>query len=345
MHPSLISLAFRRTLWPALLLGGLAVAWVLWSARAGGASELADWSHAPGVLRYSVWMTGLLVAGPLLIANAARVGHRLARSDALWCASRPTSRLSILASSWAGSALAACAWVLLLAGSAELGAGPDEASALQPVGSAALVAAESERAGVVTWQLQAPAHADARVLRVPVGLIAIDGPAAKVRARLSRGGGGPFTERELLIATRRPIEVTLPEGDGPLSLELERLGEGALVLVPATRAEWWRIAPGSSTASLLLFYRGALLACVLLAWAISLGVWMRPTAATTLILSVVVALWFSGGELGGWGALMDHVASGDLPGSPTLRGGLTAFAAWVMGTAVGWWGFRAGART
>jgi hypothetical protein len=241
--------------------------------------------------------------------------------------------------------LAACAWILLLAGAAELGAGPDEENALQPVGSATLTAAKSERAEVVTWQLQAPAHADARVLRVPVGLIAIDGPAAKVRARLSRAEGGAFTERELLIATRRPIEVTLPEGDGPLSLELERLGEGALVLVPSALAEWWRIAPNSSTASLLLAYQGALLACVLLAWAMSLGVWMRPATTTLLLLSVGVALWFSEGELGRWGALMDHVASGDLPGSPTLRGGLTTVAAWVMGTCVGWWGLQKGART
>lgn len=345
MHLSLIYLAFRRTLWPALLLGALAVTWVLWSAHAGGASELSSFSRSPGVLRHSVWMTGLLVAGPLLIANAARMGHRLARGDAAWCASRPSSRLSILTSSWTGSSLAACAWVLLVAVAAELGAGPGEQSGLQPVGSAALVAVEAGRTGVVTWQLQAPEHEDASVLRVPVGLIAVEGPAAKVRARLARAEGGPFTEEELLIATKRPIELSLPEGDGPLSLELERLGEGALVLVPSTRAGWWRTAPNSSTASLLLVYMGVLFACVLLAWAMSLGVWMRPAATTALLLSVVVALWFGEGEVGGWGALMDHVASGDLPGTPTLRGGLTALAAWAAGTCVGWWGLRRGART
>jgi len=290
-------------------------------------------------------MTGLLVAGPLLISNAARVGHRLARADAAWSASRPTSRLSILTSSWGGSALAACACFLLLAVTAELGAGPGEERALQPVGSAALTAVKAERAGVVSWHLQAPAHEDASVLRVPVGLIAAEGPAAKVRARFTRAGGGAFTEEELLIATRRPIEVSLPEGDGPLVLELERLGEGALVLVPATRAEWWRIAADSSKASLLLFYQGALLACALLVWAMSLGVWMRPATTTALLLSVVLAMWFSPGELGGWGALMDQVASGDLPGSPTLRGGLGSLTAWALGTCVGWCGLQRGART
>jgi len=344
VHPSLVSLAFRRTLWPALLLGGLTIGWVLWSAHASAGSELASWSRAPGILRYSVWMTGILVAGPLLIARAAHVGHRLARSDAAWIASRPTSRLSVLFSAWAGVSLAAFVWVLIVALAAELGAGPGDRNALQPVGSAELVAVEGGRAGVVTWALQAPAHGDARVLRLPVGLIATGGPAAKVRARLSRSEGNAFTERELQIATKRPIEIGLPGGEGPLRLEVERLGEGALVLVPARRAEWWRVSESPSTASLLLVYLWLLCAAVLLAWALSLGVWMRPAPTTALLLTIGLALWFSEGGLGGWGAVMDRVASGDIPGSPTLRGAGVTFTGLFMGSVVGWCGLRWGAR-
>ena len=110
-----------RTLWPPLLVGGLAVGWVLWSGRAGAGSELATWSRAPGVLRYAVWMTGLLVAGPLLLGRAATLGHRLGGVDASWCASRPATRISVLGSSWAGAALASCVWIFLLAVAAELG--------------------------------------------------------------------------------------------------------------------------------------------------------------------------------------------------------------------------------
>ena len=111
MQTQLIWLSFRRTLWPALLLGSLAVCWVLWSGRPEARSELASWSSAPGVLRYTVWMTGLLVAGPLIIGRATAIGHRLSGTDAAWCASRPASRLLVLSSSWAGAALAACATI------------------------------------------------------------------------------------------------------------------------------------------------------------------------------------------------------------------------------------------
>ncbi|MCH2105820.1 MAG: hypothetical protein MK291_04185 [Planctomycetes bacterium] len=344
MHPSLIKLSFRRSLWPALLIGGLALLWILWSAHAGEASALASRSRAPGVLRYSVWMTGLLVVGPLLIASAARAGHRLARRDAAWCASRPASRLSLFTSSWAGASLAACAWLLLVAFTAELSAGEHEARALQPVGSATLAPIESERAGVVAWQLDADAAGGADVLRVPVGLITVDGPAATVRVRLARVTGDSLTERELQIATRRPIEVDVPGGSGPLTLELERLGAGALVLVPSKRAEWWRVAEGPAEASLLLSYQFGLLACAVLAWAMCLGVWLRPATATALTLSVLLALWVSESAVGGWGALMEHIANGDLPGSPTLLGGAACLTAWATGTFAGWWGLRRGAR-
>jgi len=344
MHAHLIKLSFRRSLWPALLIGGVALLWVLWSAHAGEASELAGRSRAPGVLRYSVWMTGLLVVGPLLINSAARAGHRLARRDAAWCVVRPASRLSLFTSSWAGASLAACALVLLVAFTAELSAGEHEERALQPVGSTTLALIQSEQAGVVTWQLDANAAGDADVLRVPVGLVTVGGPAATVRVRLARLTGDSFTERELQIATKRPIEVDVPRGSGALALELEQLGEGALVLVPSERAEWWRVAEEPAEASLLLSYQAGLLACAVLAWAMSLGVWLRPATATALTLSVLLPLWVSEISLGGWGALMEHISNGDLPGPPTLLGGAACFVAWATGTFAGWWGIRRGAR-
>lgn len=345
MQTSLVSLAFRRTLRPALLVGGLAVVWVMWSGRTDTESGLATWSHAPGVLRYAIWMTGLLVAGPLLIGRAATLGHRLGGPDAAWCASRPASRLTVLASSWAGAALAGCAWVLLLAAAAELGAGSQERSALQPIGPAELDPLGPGGSDVVSWELEAPSSDDAAVLRLPVGLIATGGPSARIRARLTRAQGGEFLERELLVATTRPIEVGLPAGEGPLRLELERLGDGALVLVPAERAEWWRIMESATSASVLLACLGTLISSVLLAWAMALGVWMRPAPATALVLAVGVALWFSGGTIGGWGAVMEQVAGGDVPRGPGLPGSSLALAGTIVAGSLGWWGLRWGART
>jgi len=342
---SLTSLAFRRTVWPTLLVGGLAVGWVLWSGRAAAGSELATWSHAPGVLRYAVWMTGILVAGPLLIGRAASIGHRLVGIDAAWCASRPASRLFVLGSSWAGAALAACVWVVLLAATAELGAGSEESAALQPIGSAELTHLGTDESGVVSWELQAPRNEDAAVLRLPVGLIATGGPSARIRARLTRTESGEAVERELLVATTRPIEIGLPPGEGPLQLVLERLEDGALVLVPAERAEWWRVMESPTSASLLLAYLGILVSATLLAWAVALGVWMRPALATALVLAVSTALWFSGGALGGWGVVMEHIAGGNVPGSPTLLGSGLALTGMVAAGSLGWWGLRWGART
>lgn len=344
MHPSLMSLAFRRTLWPAILMGGLAVGWVLWSGSANAGSALAAWSHAPGVLRYAIWMTGLLVAGPLLIGQAAALGHRLGGADAAWCASRPASRLAVLASSWAGAALAGWVWILLLAATAELGAGPQERDALQPVGMAELSPIAASGSDVVSWEVDAPLSDDATVLRLPVGLIATGGPSARIRVRLTRAQGGESIERELLVATTRPVEVGLPSGEGPLRLELERLGDGALVLVPAQRAQWWRAMESAGSASLLLTGMGLLISQALLALALALGVWMRPAAATALVLAVGVALWFSSGPIGGWGAVMEHVAGGDVPGSPSLLGAGVALMGTIIGMALAWSGLRWGAR-
>jgi len=341
VHLPLIKLSLRRSLLPTLLLGGAVVAWALWSTQG---RELVRGAVTPGLLRYSVWMAGVCVAGPLLIMGAAQTGHRLAREDAAWTASRPASRLSILLSSWAGYCLAACIWLLLVAAAAELSAGEQEERSLQPLGSVALTPLEDDRGYVASWQLEANSIARDLVLRIPVGLIGVDGPSARVLVRLTRSESGALTEREQQLATTRPIEIELPEGDGPLTLQLERVGEGAIVLVPSKQAELWKITEEPAVASLLLSYQGILLACAMIAWAMSLGVWLRPAAAAGLVLSISFGLWVSEGPLGGWGALMENLSNGDVPGPPTLSGAFTSLAAWATGTLMGWWGLRKGGR-
>ena len=345
MRVPLMRLALRRSLWPALLVGCLAVGWVLWNNRVGAASELTTWSRSPGVLRHAVWMTGILVSGPLLLGRAAAIGHRLAGADAPWCASRPASRLGVLCSSWIGALTAACVLMILLAAAAELGVGTQVSRALQPIGPAELTSLETSESGIVSFELEEPAHENAAVLRLPVGLIATGGPSARIRARLMRTAGGAFVERELIVATTRPIELDLPAGEGPLRLELERVEDGALVLVPAKRAGWWRVMRHPAIASLFLACLGFLVCAALLAWALALGVWMRPAPATALLLAVAIALWFSGGTLGGWGVAMEHIAGGDIPALPTLLGSGLAMAMTAAGGCLGWWGLRWGARS
>jgi len=344
IHPPLLVLAFRRTFWPVLLVGGIAVIWALWHGAATAEGELSAWSHSTGVRRYGIWMTGLLVGAPMLIARAARLGHRLSGADAAWCSSRAASRLAVVSSSWAGAALAAGAWILIIAASAELGAGDADSESLQPVGHATLSQLSAERAGVVSFEVQAPPQEDVSTLRLPVGLIATGGPSARLRARLTRIEEGELSERELLIATRRPIELKTPGGAGALRLDLERIGEGALLVIPAERAEWWRPAGSRHSAALLLMLSAFILSQALIACAVGLGTWMRPAAATALLLSVGITLWFSGGVIGEWGAVMEHIAAGDTPAAPSLLAHLIALSATACGVALAWTGLRPGAR-
>jgi hypothetical protein len=335
MNTSLAALSFRRTLWPAALVGGLALAWVVYSTRFGTATELAAWSRSESVSRHAIWVTGIWVGGPLLLASAASIGHRLTGADAAWCASRSASRWSVLLSSWAGAAAAATLWVLCIATTAEWGGSSTDSPALQRLAPAQLQLIGSGGSDLVTWYLDAPSDPAASTLRLPIGLVATGGPSARVRVRLARRSGAESTERELLIATTRPIEIGLPDGTGPLRLELERLEEGALVLVPADHAQWWRTMPTSSSASWVQSSLTLLVAAALLAWAISLGTWMRPAPATALLLSIALALWFTSGALGGWESALDQLANGDVPESPTLQGAAIAIAATCAGLFLG----------
>jgi uncharacterized membrane protein YphA (DoxX/SURF4 family) len=170
------------------------------------------------------------------------------------------------------------------------------------------------------FEVQAPTDNEATTLRLPVGLIATDGPSAKLKTRFTRIESGAFIEDEVLVATRRPIEAKIPDGAGALYLTLERIGEGALVIVPAERAEWWEPAGGTLKASLKLSLLVCMISSAMLAAALGLGAWMRPAAATALLFVIGIALWFSDGALGGWGEVMDHIANGDAPAGPSLVG-------------------------
>jgi hypothetical protein len=325
-------------------MSALAIAWTLWGNAASAESALHPWSQAAGVERYRIWVTGLLVGAPLLIERSVSFSHRLLSTDSSWCMSRAASRLTIVSSSWLGAALAVFAWILLIATAAEFGAGGAEEEPLQPAGPALLSSSPSDQEGVVTFEVQAPRESAATALRLPVGLIATGGPSAKLKMRFSRVLSGEFTEEELLVATKRPIQVQIPAGEGALRLELERLGEGALVIVPAERAEWWRPAEGRFKASLNLALLFSMIAITLLAWALGLGTWMRPAAGTGLLLAVAIALCFGGGELGEWGKLLEYVANGDAPAAPSLRAYGLALAAISLGVVLACAGLHRGAQ-
>ncbi len=319
IHTPLSGLAFRRIFWPTALMSAVAVLWALWTNHTSTASPLSVFTQTAGVERHRVWMAGLLVGAPMLIGRAVSFAHKLVNSEADWHASRAASRLAIIASAWTGAALAAVSWASLIGLAAELGASATERTPLQPAEPALLSPLSSEQEGVVAFDVQAPIDDDVTTLRIPVGLIATGGPSATLKTRFTRSQGGEHIEEELLIATRRPIEAQLPPGAGALRLELERVGEGAHVLISGERAEWWRPAGSALMASLMLCLIVCMISAATLAAALGLGAWMRPTAAGGLLFAVSIALWFSDGALGGWGDVMEQLANGDAPAAPSLR--------------------------
>lgn len=344
IHTPLSGLAFRRIFWPAALMSALAILWTLWNNAANAGSPLSPWSHTAGVERHRVWMTGLLVGAPLLIGRTVSFAHKLVNAEAGWCASR-ASRLAIIASSWAGAVLAAGTWITLIAITAELGSSVPDRAPLQPAGRALLSSLTSARDGVVIFEVQAPTDSDAMILRLPVGLIATGGPSAKLKTRFTRIQGAEFIEEELLVATKRPIEARIPTGTGALRLELERVGEGAHVIISAERAEWWSSAGSTLRASLMLVLIVCMISSAMLAAALGLGAWMRPAAATGLLFAVAIALWFNDGALGNWGEVMGHLANGDAPAAPSLREQGGALVTILAGAALACTGLRWGGRT
>jgi hypothetical protein len=286
-----------------------------------------------------------LVGAPLLIGRTVSFVHKLVNAEADWCASRAASPLAIIASSWAGAVLAAGTWITLIAITAELGSSVPDRAPLQPADQALLSSLTSARDGVIMFDVQAPKDHNVTTLRLPVGLIATGGPSAKLKTRFTRTQGGEFTEDELLVATRRPIEARIPAGTGALRLELERIGEGAHVIVSAERAEWWRPAGSTLKASLMLGLFVCMISSAMLAAALGLGAWMRPAAASGLLFAASIALWFSGGALGGWGEVMEHLANGDAPAAPSLRGQGGALITILAGAALACTGLRWGGRT
>jgi hypothetical protein len=326
-------------------MSALAILWTLWGKAANAESALSQWSHTAGVERHRVWMTGLLVGAPLLIGRTVSFAHNLANEGAGWSAGRAASRLAIIASSWAGAVIAAGAWITLIAVAAEFGSRASDRAPLQPAGRALLSSLSSDQDGVVIFKVQAPTDHDATTLRLPVGLIATGGPSAKLKTRFTRIESGDFIEEEVLVATKQPLEAQVPDGAGALRLSLERVGEGALVVVPAERAEWWRPAGSTLKASLMLGLLVCMISSAMLAAALGLGTWMRPAAATTLLFAIGIALWFSDGALGGWGEIMDHIANGDAPAGPSLLGQGGTLLTISAGAFLACTGLRGGRRT
>lgn len=313
----LAALAARRGLRPAfvalvlvLLVLALRHDWGFAASVVAGEGTAA---LARGHARQGVWAVALLCFTPLLVHRASRAAADWRARDADWIAPLPLGR-----SAWIA------AQALGLLGGAAL------------VFAAAALAAELplERAGGA-WRwvrtLEHPAFAlvegDAGQSWVQSGLAARppgarlwchptvapgSGPAASVRLSAATEGGGA-AEVLARLSGRAHVSLELPLGDGPVHLAVERVGPGAVVVLPPGALELVVPARAEGLASLELLARALLAGAVGIALGLGLGAWMRPALATGTLaaLSLLPALF---------PAAARFLPAGDLPAAWRLVG-------------------------
>ena len=314
----------------------------------GGAADLAADSAtalARASAREGVWSIAILAVVPLLALRAARTVAGWRKGEGDWLGSRRASRGTIFLSTWVGTWIGGAA-VLALAGLAiELGVGSGGPTfrrageiALPP---AAWITPETPsrwtaREGESRW----PPGSRARVER---GFGAGTNASVEILLRALRGDGAERTA-SARIAARGVVEVEIPEGNGPLDLEIACARAGARAFVVSDSVEVWEPGARESSASVEILARVAL---ALLAWSalgIGLGAWLSPpTAALALFAAWTPAFlagdpgWFPAADL--WRAL-EITGSGRVPHSVDPVSIATALALAAIGLAIGAAGSR-----
>ena len=298
LRAGLVALAARRVLRPGWLLLVAAVL-VLAATHDWGFAEsvVADASTAVlarGRARQGTWAVALLVLAPALLHRGGRAAAEWRRSEADWLAPRPLPRAAWLLSTALGTFAAGALLLSAAAAAAELRAGRGErawrwARALEHP-SFALVEGDAARSWVEPGLAREGAGArgaapDGARLLVRPTVAPGSGPAATVRVTAAPElSAGPAVEAR--IDGRARIALDLPAGAGPLTLTVERVGPGAVVVLPAGAVELVLPARSERLASLELLARVALGLAVVVALGLGLGAWMRPALATGTLLAL-----------------------------------------------------------
>ncbi|HEX6883059.1 MAG TPA: hypothetical protein VF530_06735 [Planctomycetota bacterium] len=310
-------LAARRTLPPWLLLGlGL---WLLLAARAsGGEPLLAGEPEALAALRalarQDVW-SGLFVAAPLLLHQAARLGRPEAGAWLMPSPSAPLARAAALA---AGCALACALAAALTACAAEL-AVPETAPAWRRARMAAsptAVLTDSEPS--VLWSI-AVTERDAS-LRLWTTVAIGSGPAVTARLRTAASGDERSLTRR--IAGRTPLLLPVPPGTH--TLELERVGDGALLVLPPDALEVLAPVASERSAAPRLFAHAFLALATGCALAFGLARRLRPALASTLVLALALLVARAPLPLPAWPAAWSELGRGLVPDGPGAAAAATS---------------------
>lgn len=282
-------LAFRRVL-PAWLGIGLLFLLVLAARASRGVPVLAADAEAlvslRALARQNVWSV-LLVLAPLFFLCSARLGTH---AETLWLAPTPLARPLLALVLGAGAALAClvATGLTALVSESTLERAPEawRRTGTSPSPTALLL--EEQRA--LRWSIPAP-NAGER-LRLWTTIAIGSGPA--VTARFTARAGARTSVREERVSGRTALELTPPPGaSGSLELELERMGEGALLVLPPDALETLTPIANESLAAWELATRTSAMLVAGCLVALGLGRILRPALAAGLVLALVLFSWSS----------------------------------------------------
>jgi len=332
-HLALAWLALRRALpWPLALV--LALLFALAARGSGVALAPALDPDGAGLARAAerldVWSVFFGLALPLLVWRAAWLG-RPEQND--WLRPLPAPRGALALALFAGVAAAGALVVAGAVVASELGAGAGGPAWRRAEVWDTPVALLLGPRTAVHWTEPALAGAP-RGTRLSLAVTVAPGAGPAATARFTAAGGSV----EARVSGRRRLVLELPADTGaaPLELALERVGEGAaLVLLPDGLE---RLEPVASERAVSLALGAHALALVVAAGALALGLAraLRPALAALSVLALIVlaqlvspgAAPVPAGDLAG---LWSEVASGLAPHAPGAGAAAGALACAAVG--------------
>lgn len=275
-------LALRRML-PWWLVASLGCGWIL-AARATSAVPLVPGDESVlaslrALTRQNVWSLLFLIS-PFMLHGAARLGTDAAGA---WLAPTPVQRIWRTLALGAGIVLACLLVTCGTALAGELAVG-DASEAwrlarLAPSPTALLF----DTSPSVRWSVAQVGPRER--LRLWTTVTIGSGPA--VTARLTLRAGTRTTRVEQRIAQRTPLVLAPPEGaSGRLELELERIGPGALLVVPAEALEVLEPATSERLTAVTLGSHAFLWLTSACCLGLGLGRILRPSLAASLVLAL-----------------------------------------------------------